>query len=153
MCSRPHLAVPHESSGHAPAFDSERPASSCGARPSLRSGRRESNSVYLLPKQTYYRYTTARHCLNIPAISVRAGENRTPTTRPPALRTTTILRPDARPRIARSTIPDEQMISIKTRPGTKSRIAHQSHLCGDTAPKPHRKDFWYDIRLKAHQQS
>ena len=25
------------------------------------SGRRESNSIYLLPKQAYYRYTTSRH--------------------------------------------------------------------------------------------
>ena len=34
-------------------------------RPSLRSGRRESNSVYLLPKQTYYRHTPARFFVTI----------------------------------------------------------------------------------------
>ena len=32
----------------------------CLLRPSFYSGRWESNPVYLLPKQTYYRYTTAR---------------------------------------------------------------------------------------------
>ncbi len=30
------------------------------------SGRRESNSVILLPKQTYYRYTTARRVATLP---------------------------------------------------------------------------------------
>ena len=30
------------------------------------SGRRESNSVILLPKQTYYRYTTARCVATLP---------------------------------------------------------------------------------------
>lgn len=61
--SQPRLAPTKRD---APAFNSGREQSSLLAHPSLRSGRRELNPVYIHPMDAYCRYTTARMIIPTP---------------------------------------------------------------------------------------
>ena len=102
--------------------DQER--SSTPVRPSLRSGRRESNPLYMTPSHAYYHYTTARFHKSSSILSsrresnpvftasgaaavprttglaffYRGAGNRTRSTRTRSVRTTGILHPEKRTR-------------------------------------------------------